>query len=69
MNRIENIPQNTMGAIPSGLYGSGVFPVSLFLFILATIMVAKEMVSNTKNNVYVDLLFLVSIRIRIGEKN
>ena len=41
---IGSMSQTSQGSIGSGVYGSGVFPFSLFLFIIANIMFFKELV-------------------------
>lgn len=41
---IENMSQTSSGAIASGVYGSGVFPVSLLLFLFTNGVIAYEMV-------------------------
>ncbi|CBK25229.2 uncharacterized protein [Blastocystis hominis] len=43
--RINEMPQNSVGAILSGAYGSGTFPCSLFLLLLSTFMLIKEYIS------------------------
>lgn len=47
------MPQNSVGAVLSGAYGSGTFPCSLFLLLLSTFMLIKE---------YVVVLFLCDFR-------
>lgn len=47
------MPQNSVGAILSGAYGSGTFPCSLFLLLLSTFMLIKE---------YVVMMFLCDFR-------
>lgn len=41
---IQHMKQNSEGGIASGVYGTGVFPVSLFLFIVTVAFFAKELV-------------------------
>ena len=36
--------QTATGSIASGVYGSGIFPYSLFLFIISTALLIKELV-------------------------
>lgn len=43
-SRLQAISKSPDGAIPSGVYGSGVFPYSLFLFLVATFFLFKELV-------------------------
>lgn len=43
--RIGKMSQNENGKIMSGVYGSGTFPFSLFLFLLSTGLLVKELVS------------------------
>lgn len=52
-NRIREMPQNSVGAVLAGAYGSGTFPCSLFLLLLSTFMLIKE---------YVGVLFLSDFR-------
>ena len=42
--KIDNMSQTATGSIASGVYGSGVFPFSLFLFIVSTALLIKELV-------------------------
>lgn len=42
--RLGSIPKSMEGSIPAGVYGSGVFPYTLFLFVVATTFFVKELV-------------------------
>ena len=44
IHSIQDMKQNSEGGIASGVYGTGVFPVSLFLFIVTVAFFAKELV-------------------------
>ena len=41
---IQHMKQNSEGGIASGVYGTGVFPVSLLLFIIVITFFVKELV-------------------------
>lgn len=43
-SRIESMTLTKTGAIASGTFGSGIFPVSLILVILSSTMLMKEIV-------------------------
>lgn len=44
IHSIQNMKQNSEGGIASGVYGTGVSPVSLLLFIVTVAFFAKELV-------------------------
>lgn len=58
---IEKMSQKSTGAIASGVFGSGVFPVSLLLFLFANGMIAYEMVTVWRFTYSIDSLLLLSI--------
>ena len=47
---IGSMSQTSQGSIGSGVYGSGFFPFSLFLLIIANIMFFKELVLGIQFN-------------------